>query len=162
MDFLLFQLNFQIPISKKPNFWYIPETTVSDFITFPFGFMGEDDEQPPPPPLPSKSKSFPLRPTINLPPRTSMESLFSSGPGLGFGFSPGPMTLVSSFFSDSDDCKSFSQLLAGAMASPVTAVPSSSSEFKASPGLLDSPGLQVITSKVHFVDNLNVRIQILR
>nr|AMO00394.1 WRKY transcription factor 26 [Manihot esculenta] len=34
------------------------------------------------------------------------------------GFSPGPMTLVSSFFSDSDDFKSFSQLLAGAMASP--------------------------------------------
>ncbi|KAA0034451.1 putative WRKY transcription factor 3 isoform X1 [Cucumis melo var. makuwa] len=103
--------------------------------------MGEDDEQPPPPPPPSKSKPFALRPTINLPPRTSMESLFSGGPGLGFGFSPGPMTLVSSFFSDSDDCKSFSQLLAGAMASPVAAVPPSTSEFKSSPGLLDSPGL---------------------
>ncbi|KAJ6731680.1 WRKY TRANSCRIPTION FACTOR 58-RELATED [Salix purpurea] len=34
------------------------------------------------------------------------------------GFSPGPMTLLSSFFSDSDDCKSFSQLLAGAISSP--------------------------------------------
>ncbi|XP_038893277.1 probable WRKY transcription factor 4 [Benincasa hispida] len=102
--------------------------------------MGDDDEQPPPQP-PSKSKPFPLRPTINLPPRTSMESLFSGGPGLGFGFSPGPMTLVSSFFSDSDDCKSFSQLLAGAMASPVASVSSSASEFKASSGLLDSPGL---------------------
>lgn len=98
--------------------------------------MGDDDEQPPPPP-PSKS----LRPTINLPPRSSMESLFGGGSGLGFGFSPGPMTLVSSFFSDSDDCKSFSQLLAGAMASPVAAVPPSASEFKASTGLLESPEL---------------------
>lgn len=56
--------------------------------------------------------------TLNLPPRPSMEALFSGGPGL----SPGPMTLVSNFFSeycpDSDNC-SFSQLLAGAMASPV-------------------------------------------
>lgn len=99
--------------------------------------MGDDDEQPPPPPPPSKS----LRPTINLPPRSSMESLFGGGSGLGFGFSPGPMTLVSSFFSDSDDCKSFSQLLAGAMASPVAAVPPSASEFKASTGLLESPEL---------------------
>ena len=69
-----------------------------------------------------------------------MESLFSGGPGLGFGFSPGPMTLVSSFFSDPDDCKSFSQLLAGAMTSPVAAPPLES-EFKGPPGLLDSPGL---------------------
>ncbi|WOH09694.1 hypothetical protein DCAR_0729152 [Daucus carota subsp. sativus] len=56
--------------------------------------------------------------TLNLPPRPSMEALFSGGPGL----SPGPMTLVSNFFNeyypDSDNC-SFSQLLAGAMASPV-------------------------------------------
>ncbi|KAJ7943403.1 WRKY transcription factor [Quillaja saponaria] len=83
--------------------------------------MGEDEERPstsksPAPPLIQTGSS---RPTIALPPRTSMESFFNGGtPGSGFGFSPGPMTLVSSFFSDNDDCKSFSQLLAGAMSSP--------------------------------------------
>lgn len=58
------------------------------------------------------------RPTITLPPRPSMETLFTGGAGA----SPGPMTLVSSFFSDNypdSDCRSFSQLLAGAMASPL-------------------------------------------
>ncbi|XP_077211490.1 putative WRKY transcription factor 3 [Tasmannia lanceolata] len=57
----------------------------------------------------------PARPTIALPPR---ENLFMWGSEA----SPGPMTLVSSFFSDNDpdsDCRSFSQLLAGAMGSPV-------------------------------------------
>ncbi|KAI7995727.1 putative xyloglucan endotransglucosylase/hydrolase protein 30 [Camellia lanceoleosa] len=61
--------------------------------------------------------SAPSRPTIILPPRTSFDSIFA-------GLSPGPMTLVSSFFSDSysdSDCSSFSQLLAGAMGSPVAA-----------------------------------------
>ncbi|KAK7836140.1 putative wrky transcription factor 3 [Quercus suber] len=84
----------------------------------------------------SSSSSSSLRPTITLPPRTSIETLFngggggggnSSGSGLGLsglGFSPGPMTLVSSFFNDNDDCKSFSQLLAGAMTSPATQRPS--------------------------------------
>ncbi|XP_028791763.1 probable WRKY transcription factor 4 [Neltuma alba] len=60
----------------------------------------------------------PPRPTVTLPPRPSMEAFFTGGLGL----SPGPMTLVSSFFSDShpdSDCRSFSQLLAGAMASPL-------------------------------------------
>ncbi|KAI8025747.1 hypothetical protein LOK49_LG02G01516 [Camellia lanceoleosa] len=38
--------------------------------------------------------SVPLQPTIILPPRTSFDSIFAS-------LSPGPMTLVSSFFSDS-------------------------------------------------------------
>ncbi|XP_021651270.2 probable WRKY transcription factor 3 isoform X2 [Hevea brasiliensis] len=75
---------------------------------------------PPPPPPTSSSNSFAAssaRPTtISLPPRSFNETLFTSG--LGVGFSPGPMTLVSSFFSDSDDFKSFSQLLAGAMVSP--------------------------------------------
>lgn len=55
------------------------------------------------------------RPTITLPPRTSIDTLFT-------GLSPGPLTLVSNFFSDNypdSDCRSFSQLLAGAMASPV-------------------------------------------
>ncbi|KAE8021737.1 hypothetical protein FH972_007602 [Carpinus fangiana] len=60
----------------------------------------------------------PARPTITLPPRPSMETFFTGGAGA----SPGPMTLVSSFFSDGyadGDCRSFSQLLAGAMASPL-------------------------------------------
>ncbi|XP_065860518.1 probable WRKY transcription factor 3 isoform X2 [Euphorbia lathyris] len=65
---------------------------------------------------PSSSSSRPS--TITLPPRSFNESLFSGG--LGYGFSPGPMTLVSSYFSDSDDFKSFSHLLAGAMASPAS------------------------------------------
>jgi hypothetical protein len=47
-----------------------------------------------------------------------MDSLFAGG----LGVSPGPMTLVSSFFSENDpdsDCRSFSQLLAGgAVTSP--------------------------------------------
>ncbi|XP_052199983.1 probable WRKY transcription factor 4 [Diospyros lotus] len=70
------------------------------------------------PPPPRTSSSASLRPsTITLPPRGGIDGLFA---GLE-GFSPGPMTLVSSFFSDADpysDCRSFSQLLAGAMASP--------------------------------------------
>ncbi|KAL5759435.1 hypothetical protein ACOSQ2_018273 [Xanthoceras sorbifolium] len=85
--------------------------------------MAENEQQQSPP---SKTSTPPPpRPTITLPPRASFaEAFFNNGPGtvsatgLGFGFSPGPMTLVSNLFSDSDDCKSFSQLLAGAMASP--------------------------------------------
>ncbi|XP_020218833.1 probable WRKY transcription factor 4 [Cajanus cajan] len=62
-----------------------------------------DSAAPPPP-----------RPTITLPPRPSAEAFFAGAA------SPGPMTLVSSFFgSDAGDCRSFSQLLAGAMASPM-------------------------------------------
>ncbi|XP_019461668.1 PREDICTED: probable WRKY transcription factor 4 isoform X1 [Lupinus angustifolius] len=64
------------------------------------------------------SATAPPRPTITLPPRPSAEAFFAAG-----GVSPGPMTLVSNFFSDSvysdTDCRSFSQLLAGAMASPL-------------------------------------------
>lgn len=66
----------------------------------------------------STSRGQLLRPTITLPPRNSMESLFSGGSS---GISPGPMTLVSSFFSDNDpdsECRSFSQLLAGAVTPP--------------------------------------------
>ncbi|KAH6791993.1 hypothetical protein C2S52_002470 [Perilla frutescens var. hirtella] len=59
------------------------------------------------------------KPTIVVPPRGSMESLFTNGLS-GIGFSPGPMTLVSSFFSDQGPF-SFSQLLAGAIASPIAA-----------------------------------------
>lgn len=64
------------------------------------------------------SAPAPLRPTITLPSRPSLETFFTGGPGA----SPGPMTLVSSFFSDNypdAECRSFSQLLAGAMASPL-------------------------------------------
>ncbi|PON79605.1 WRKY domain containing protein [Parasponia andersonii] len=84
--------------------------------------MAENEQQPPPSTSspPSKSPAVP-RPTITLPPRTSFESLLNGGGGgPGVGFSPGPMTLVSSFFSESEECKSFSQLLAGATASPAT------------------------------------------
>ncbi|XP_023516032.1 probable WRKY transcription factor 3 [Cucurbita pepo subsp. pepo] len=57
------------------------------------------------------------RPTITLPPRPSMDAFFAAGPT---GLSPGPMTLVSSFFADgAADSPSFSQLLAGAMGSPM-------------------------------------------
>ncbi|KAG6763958.1 hypothetical protein POTOM_031408 [Populus tomentosa] len=56
--------------------------------------------------------------TITLPPRSFTETFLSSGPPGSMVFSPGPMTLLSGFFSDSDDCKSFSQLLSGAADSP--------------------------------------------
>ncbi|KAK6921973.1 WRKY domain [Dillenia turbinata] len=65
----------------------------------------------------STSSGLPSKPTITLPQRSSMESIFNGG----LGVSPGPMTLVSSFFAENDpdtDCRSFSQLLAGAMDSP--------------------------------------------
>ncbi|XP_059655781.1 probable WRKY transcription factor 4 [Cornus florida] len=65
----------------------------------------------------SRALSAPFRPTITLPPRSTMESLFTGGAGA----SPGPMTLVAGLFSENDpesECRSFSQLLAGAMASP--------------------------------------------
>ncbi|KAJ8749901.1 hypothetical protein K2173_013816 [Erythroxylum novogranatense] len=54
----------------------------------------------------------PPRPSLTLPPRPSIDALFTGG------LSPGPMTLVSSFFSDNYPDGSFSQLLAGAM-SPI-------------------------------------------
>ncbi|CAI9109760.1 OLC1v1009656C1 [Oldenlandia corymbosa var. corymbosa] len=57
------------------------------------------------------------RPTITVPPRAPFESLFTGGTMPGY--SPGPMTLLSNIFSpDSNSC-SFSQLLAGAMNSPL-------------------------------------------
>ena len=67
----------------------------------------------------SKAVTAPPRPTIALPPRSTFESLFRGGADV----SPGPMTLVTSFFNDDPDneCRSFSQLLAGAMASPMAA-----------------------------------------
>lgn len=65
--------------------------------------------------------SAPTCPTITLPSTPTMDSLFSNGSGL----SPGPMTLVSAFFSnqDSTEHRSFSRLLAGAMALPGSRLP---------------------------------------
>ncbi|MQL87411.1 hypothetical protein Taro_019941 [Colocasia esculenta] len=69
--------------------------------------------------------AVPPRPTITLPPRSAYESLFRGGGGFGGPeMSPGPMTLVSSFFAEDDgEFRSFSQLLAGAMASPAARTP---------------------------------------
>nr|QQV37202.1 WRKY transcription factor [Boehmeria nivea] len=63
------------------------------------------------------------RPTITLPARPSMDAFFSVG---GAGVSPGPLTLVSRFFSEGtpdSDQRSFTQLLAGAIASPLARPP---------------------------------------
>uniref|UniRef100_A0A0D6QXK8 WRKY domain-containing protein n=1 Tax=Araucaria cunninghamii TaxID=56994 RepID=A0A0D6QXK8_ARACU len=65
----------------------------------------------------SSSSGASSRPTLNLPLRSSGAEWFMKGTDA----SPGPMTLVSSFFSEHDpdsDCRSFSQLLAGATSSP--------------------------------------------
>ncbi|XP_019170515.1 PREDICTED: probable WRKY transcription factor 3 [Ipomoea nil] len=63
----------------------------------------------------SSLRSASARPTITLPALSPMDGLFTGG------VSPGPMTLVSSLFAENDqesECRSFSQLLAGAMAFP--------------------------------------------
>ncbi|XP_030513747.1 probable WRKY transcription factor 3 [Rhodamnia argentea] len=62
------------------------------------------------------------RPTISVPPRPPVAAMF--GPCA----SPGPLTLVSSFFAESD-CGSFSELLAGAMYSPLAVNASGASSF---------------------------------
>ncbi|XP_051118684.1 probable WRKY transcription factor 4 isoform X2 [Andrographis paniculata] len=59
------------------------------------------------------------KPTIVVPQRGSMESFFTNGLS-SLGFSPGPITLVSGMFSEQGSF-SFSQLLAGAMVSPMAA-----------------------------------------
>ncbi|XP_010029360.1 probable WRKY transcription factor 4 [Eucalyptus grandis] len=69
-------------------------------------------KQPPPP----------LRPTISVPPRPPAAAMF--GPCA----SPGPLTLVSSFFAESDG-GSFSELLAGAMYSPLAVNAAGPSSF---------------------------------
>lgn len=63
-----------------------------------------ENESPPPP----------SRPAITLPPASSSGSFFTGGPSA----SPGPMTLLSTFFPENEPdayCRSFSQLLGGAM-----------------------------------------------
>ncbi|CAN0896490.1 Probable WRKY transcription factor 3 [Linum grandiflorum] len=104
--------------------------------------------------------------TISLPPRSfgGESTMFTGG---GFGFSPGPMSLVSSFFSDGEDNKSFSQLLAGVMSpvavasnkgekgsanSSVAPPPPAASMFMVPPGispatLLDSPGFGMFSAQ---------------
>ncbi|KAL2556904.1 putative WRKY transcription factor 3 [Forsythia ovata] len=67
---------------------------------------------------PSSSKpQASVWPTTTLLARSSMDNFFVGGPGA----SPGPMTLVSSFFAENDpeiDYRSFSQLVVDAMSSP--------------------------------------------
>ncbi|KAG1347858.1 putative WRKY transcription factor 4 [Cocos nucifera] len=76
---------------------------------------GAQKAAPPPPPP---------QPTIALPHWSSMEGLFR-GSGAA-DVSPGPMTLVSSFFAEDPDSeyRCLSQLLAGAIDSPVAPPPS--------------------------------------
>ncbi|CDY33788.1 BnaA09g45940D [Brassica napus] len=94
--------------------------------------MSEKEELP----STSKSTGAPSRPTLSLPPRPFSDMFFSAG----VGFSPGPMTLVSNMFPESDEFRSFSQLLAGAMASPAAAAAASAGAARLSPAMrLDSP-----------------------
>ncbi|XP_073050091.1 probable WRKY transcription factor 3 [Primulina eburnea] len=75
------------------------------------------EERNPAPPSSSNIRTTSTRPMISLPSTRSIENLFTGG----LGVSPGPMTLVSSFFAENDpdtDCRSFSQLLSGAVSSP--------------------------------------------
>ncbi|CAL4940059.1 unnamed protein product [Urochloa decumbens] len=102
----------------------------------------------------------PLRPTLSLPPRSAVESLFAAGSssaGAGAGAaetSPGPLTLAAALFPDAPSPAfhgSFTQLLVGAIGSPAAsaaagAIPAPPSPFSVPPGLsptafLGSPGL---------------------
>ncbi|CAN6289089.1 unnamed protein product [Urochloa humidicola] len=96
----------------------------------------------------------PPRPTLALPPRSAVESLFAAGSSsAGAGAaetSPGPLTLAAALFPDAPSPAfhgSFTQLLVGAIGSPAAAaVPSPPSPFSVPPGLsptalLGSPGL---------------------
>ena len=83
--------------------------------------MSEKEELPS---TSNKSTGSPSRPTLSLPPRPFSEMFFSGG----VGFSPGPMTLVSNMFPDSDEFRSFSQLLSGVMPSPAAASSAASEE----------------------------------
>ncbi|XP_054809613.1 probable WRKY transcription factor 4 [Prosopis cineraria] len=100
--------------------------------------MGGIGEQPPP----SSSAPAKIGPPPPPQPSTSMDTLFNGGSsgGSGFGFSPGPMTLVSNFFNENDDFKSFSQLLTGAMPSPLLTEQDRPS-VEQPPMLAVSPGL---------------------
>ncbi|CAJ1939877.1 unnamed protein product [Sphenostylis stenocarpa] len=56
------------------------------------------------------------RPRNNIRSHASTEGVFNGGATVGY--SPGPMTLLSNLFGDGDECKSFSELLAGAIVDP--------------------------------------------
>ncbi|WVZ23182.1 hypothetical protein V8G54_001726 [Vigna mungo] len=56
------------------------------------------------------------RPRSDLRPHATAESVFNGGDAAGY--SPGPMTLLSSLFGNGDEYKSFSEFLAGAMMDP--------------------------------------------
>lgn len=88
--------------------------------------------------LPSTSKSAGAlsRPTLSLPPRPFSEMFVYGG---GVGFSPGPMTLVSNMFSDTDESsRSFSQLLAGVvMPSPAAGSEGNNNSNSSSSGVVD-------------------------
>ncbi|CAN6300478.1 unnamed protein product [Urochloa humidicola] len=100
----------------------------------------------------------PPRPTLSLPPRSAVESLFagagrSSSSTAAETSSPGPLTLAAALFPDAPSPAfhgSFTQLLVGAIGSPAAsaaaAVPAPPSPFSMPPGLsptalLASPGL---------------------
>ncbi|KAG5023657.1 hypothetical protein JHK82_019558 [Glycine max] len=87
-------------------------------------------EQAPPP-------STAARHGTTLRPRVSTESVFSCRYG-GLG----PMTLLSSFFGDGDECKSFSELLGGAMVDPTAPSPMPTTPFTLPHGFIDSPSPQ--------------------
>ncbi|KAF8698828.1 hypothetical protein HU200_035087 [Digitaria exilis] len=99
----------------------------------------------------------PPRPTLALPPRSAVESLFAAGGSSSSAgaaeTSPGPLTLAAALFPDAPSPAfhgSFTQLLVGAIGSPAaaasSAVPPPPSPFSVPPGLsptalLGSPGL---------------------
>lgn len=100
--------------------------------------------QPPPPPNTRPTLSYSSAETLfgihdrssnhsggggGLPdqPTTSGMAAFSLS---SLGFSPGPMTLVSNLFPDGEECKSFSQLLAGAIYPPIGASSSGLGDFR--------------------------------
>lgn len=58
---------------------------------------------------------------------------------MAVGYSPGPMSLLSSLFGDGDECKSFSELLAGAMVDPTTPSPVPTFTLPSGFSFLDSP-----------------------
>nr|GEV41979.1 probable WRKY transcription factor 3 [Tanacetum cinerariifolium] len=95
--------------------------------------MTETTGGSPPPPQQQQQPRRQPPPMLSLPQKqenqtsSSFENIFTASAG----FSPGPMTLVSNYFSDHFSDGSFSQLLAGAMNSPVSSqIDKSSSSFK--------------------------------
>ncbi|PWA60498.1 WRKY domain-containing protein [Artemisia annua] len=76
---------------------------------------------------------------------SSFENIFTGGPSSGF--SPGPMTLVSNYFSDHFSDGSFSQLLAGAMNSPVSQISSEDNKNIGSRGFKDKRPMDLVIAQ---------------